>query len=55
MIYTLILSAINLLSNSNISINIFRNDIEQGLEDEVDFHFNIPNYFSTQEQLYNLV
>ena len=57
MIYTLILTAINLLSNSNItSLNIFKNDIEQGLiEVDLDYDFKIPDYYSTQEQLDMLV
>lgn len=55
MIYTLILTAIDLLAKVNISINIFKNDIEQGLEDDIDFDIIIPECYSTQEQLYNLV
>jgi hypothetical protein len=55
MIYTLILNAINLFAKTNISINIFRNDIEQGLEDDIDFDIIIPDYYSTEEQLNLLV
>jgi len=55
MIYTLILTAINLLSNTSFSINIFRNDIEQGLIDDIDFVIIIPDCYSTEEELNLLV
>ena len=55
MIYTLILTAINLFANTQISINIFGNDIEQGLEDDIDFDIIIPDCYSKQEDLDLLV
>lgn len=58
MIYTLILIAINLFSNTNCK-NIQQNtenSVEEGIsKQEIQYNFKIPECYSTQEELNNLV
>jgi hypothetical protein len=61
MIYTLILNAIYLFSNSFIVMSKFKNNIvttyciEEGLNEDYNFDTNITDYYITQEQLDLLV
>jgi hypothetical protein len=55
MLYTIILTTIYLFSKKIDTTFYNKADIEEGLEIDVDYNFNIPDYYSTQEQLDKLV